>query len=167
MAEYIYEYTAGYPFLVSKLCKIIDEDIAGSSKFPDKKSAWTYAGGLEAVKIVVNEKNTLFESMVNKIYDFPELRDIVYSLLFTGKESSYNALDRAVGTAEMFGFVKNNNGVIMVANRIFEMVFYNLFLTSAADQNTDLYKAAVREKNQFICNGHLNMELVLEKFVIH
>ncbi|EOS67752.1 hypothetical protein C817_05925, partial [Dorea sp. 5-2] len=97
MAEYIYEYTAGYPFLVSKLCKIIDEDIAGSSKFPDKKSAWTYAGGLEAVKIVVTEKNTLFESMVNKIYDFPELRDIVYSLLFTGKESSYNALDRAVG----------------------------------------------------------------------
>ncbi len=167
MAEYIYEYTAGYPFLVSKLCKIIDEDIAGSSKFPDKKSAWTYAGGLEAVKIVVTEKNTLFESMVNKIYDFPELRDIVYSLLFTGKESSYNALDRAVGTAEMFGFVKNNNGVIMVANRIFEMVFYNLFLTSASDQNTDLYKAAVREKNQFICNGHLNMELVLEKFVIH
>lgn len=167
IAEYIYEYTAGYPFLVSKLCKTIDEDIAGSSKFPDKKNAWTYAGCLEAVRLLVSEKNTLFESMVNKIYDFPELRDIVYSLLFTGKESAYNALDRAVGTAEMFGFIKNNNGIITIANRIFETVFYNLFLTSAETQNTDIYKAAVREKNQFICNGHLNMDLVLEKFVMH
>lgn len=105
--------------------------------------------------------------MVNKLYDYPELKDIVYSILFTGKENSYNALDRAIGIAEMFGFVKNVNGIVAIANRIFEMVFYNLFLTTAENQNTDIYKAAIQDKNQFIYGGYLNMDLLLEKFVTH
>lgn len=167
MAGLIYQYTSGYPFLVSKFCKLMAEEVAGSEDFPEERNAWTYAGFLEAEKILLGEKNTLFESIVNKLYDFPELKDIVYSILFMGKENSYNALDQAVETAEMFGFIKNVNGVIAIANRVFETVFYNLFLTSMENQNTDIYKAAVRDKNQFIHAGHLNMDLILEKFVLH
>lgn len=167
MAELIYEHTSGYPFLVSKLCKLIDEDIAGSIQFPEKKMAWTYAGFLEADRMLLAEKNTLFESMVNKLYDFPELKEIVYSILFVGKEISYNVLDNAIETAEMFGFIKNVNGVVVIANRIFETVFYNFFLTSAENQNTEIYKAAIQDKNQFVHAGHLNMEFLLERFVRH
>ncbi len=167
MAELIYEYTSGYPFLVSKFCKIIDEEIAGNPRFLEKGEAWTYGGFLEAEKVLLGERNTLFESMVNKLYDFPDLRDMVYSILFMGRESSYNSLNETVGTAEMFGFIKNEGGVMVIANRIFEMVFYNLFLTSAKNQNTDIYKAAIQDKNQFVCGGHLNMDLLLEKFVEH
>lgn len=167
MSGLIYEYTSGYPFLVSKLCKLIEEEVAGSEEFPERKKAWTYAGFMEANKILLGEKNTLFESMVNKLYDFPELKEIVYSILFTGKEHSYNALNQAIGTAEMFGFIKNVNGAVAIANRIFEMVFYNLFLTSAENQNTDIYKAAIRDKNQFIYAGQLNMDFLLERFVEH
>ena len=163
MAGLIYEHTSGYPFLVSKLCKLMDEEVAGSERFPGAEDAWTCAGFLEAERMLLGEKNTLFESMVNKLYDFPELKDIVYSILFTGKESSYNALNEAIGTAEMFGFVKNINGVVAIANRIFEMVFYNLFLTSAENQNTDIYKAAIQDKNQFVYAGHLNVERLLER----
>lgn len=147
MARLIYEHTSGYPFLVSKLCKLMDEEVAGSERFPGAEDAWTCAGFLEAERMLLGEKNTLFESMVNKLYDFPELKDIVYSILFTGKESSYNALNEAIGTAEMFGFVKNVNGVVAIANRIFEMVFYNLFLTSAENQKTD------REKTNTLIDG--------------
>lgn len=138
-----------------------------SSRLARMKGAWTYAGFMEANKILLGEKNTLFESMVNKLYDFPELKEIVYSILFTGKEHSYNALNQAIGTAEMFGFIKNVNGAVAIANRIFEMVFYNLFLTSAENQNTDIYKAAIRDKNQFIYAGQLNMDFLLERFVEH
>lgn len=167
ISELIYEYTSGYPFLVSRFCKMLDEEIAGSGDFPEKKSAWTYAGFLAAERILVAEKNTLFESMVNKIYDIPELKEIVYSILFTGRESSYNALNQAIGMAQMFGFVKNEKGLVVIANKIFEIVFYNLFLSSAESQNTDIYKAAVQDRNQFICAGHLNMELLLRRFVVH
>lgn len=167
MARLVYEHTSGYPFLVSKLCKLMDEEVAGSESYSGVKEAWTYAGFLEAEKILIGEKNTLFESMVNKLYDFPELKEIVYSILFTGKESPYNVLNQAIATAEMFGFVKNRNGVVTIANRIFEMVFYNLFLTSAKEQNTDIYKAALQDKNRFLYAGHLNIELLLERFVMH
>lgn len=37
LASLIYEYTSGYPFLVSRICKLIDEKTAGSPEFPDKK----------------------------------------------------------------------------------------------------------------------------------
>lgn len=150
MAGLLYEYTSGYPFLVSKLCKLIDKEIAGSANFPERKEAWSYVGFLEAERILCREKNTLFESMVNKIYDFPELKEIIYSILFMGKEISYNALNQAIGTAEMLGFVKNANGVVAIANRVFETVFYNLFLSSAEAWNTDIYNAAIQEKNRFI-----------------
>ena len=57
--------------------------------------------------------------------------------------------------------------MIVIANRIFETVFYNLFLTSAENRDTDIYKASIQDKNQFIYAGHLNMDLLLEKFVKH
>lgn len=167
MSGLLYEHTSGYPFLVSKLCKLMDEEVAGSEQFPNINMAWTYAGFLEADKILLTEKNTLFESMVNKLYDFPELKEMIYSILFVGKDYSYNSLNLSIGIAEMFGFIKNKNGTVVIANRIFETVFYNLFLTSAENQNTDIYRAAIQEKNQYICSGHLNMELLLERFVVH
>lgn len=84
-----------------------------------------------------------------------------------GRESLYNALDQTIGVAEMSGFIKNANGVVAIANRIFETVFYNLFLASMENQNTDIYKTALQDKNKFIYAGHLNMDLLLEKFVEH
>lgn len=41
ISELIYDYTSGYPFLVSRICKLIDERIAGSEGYPDRKEAWT------------------------------------------------------------------------------------------------------------------------------
>ncbi len=38
MSDRIYAYTAGYPYLVSRLCKLIDEEVAGSRNFPQKKT---------------------------------------------------------------------------------------------------------------------------------
>ena len=167
MAELLYDYTSGYPFLVSRLCKIMDESLAGSKEFPSGSKAWSYDGFLEAVKLLLAEKNTLFESMVNKLYDYPELKEIVYMILFAGKEIPYNPLNQVIEIATMFGFVKNEKNTVAITNRIFETVFYNLFLTSMEMQSTDIYQAAVQDKNQFVQNGHLNMDLILEKFVIH
>lgn len=44
IAEMLYDYTSGYPFLVSRICKLIDEKIAGNKTFLDKRSAWTKIG---------------------------------------------------------------------------------------------------------------------------
>ena len=64
------------------------------------------------------------------------------------------------------GFVKNIDGNVVVANRIFESLLYNLFLAEESIESK-IYDVGSQEKNQFIINGHLNMKLVLEKFGLH
>jgi hypothetical protein len=157
IAELIYEYTAGYPFLVSLICKVMDEKICDSLP-------WDKSGFLEAVKRILAEKNALFESLVNKLTDYPETRQIVYEILFSGKDIAYNALSKPIAVAEMFGFIRNENNKVVISNRIFETVLYNYFLSEEI-VGSKIYEVALQDKNQFVENGRLNMKLVLEKFV--
>lgn len=124
IAEMIYDYTSGYPYLVSRICKLIDENLAGYKDFPTKADAWTKRGLVEAVNILLSEKNSLFESLGGKLKDYPQLQNTLYSLLFSGKTVVYNVYDEAVNMAIMFGFVKKQGGNIAVANRIFEKCIY-------------------------------------------
>ena len=52
IADLIYSYTKGYPYLVSYVCKCVDEKIAGSEEFPAPGAAWTKNGILAAVRAV-------------------------------------------------------------------------------------------------------------------
>lgn len=44
MANQIYDYTSGYPFLVSRICKLLDERVAKGTRGEDKSAAWTREG---------------------------------------------------------------------------------------------------------------------------
>ena len=128
MSQMLYDYTDGYPFLISKLCKLIDEWVAGSKDFPDKRSAWTREGLLDAVNCLLGEKNTLFESLVGKLELYPELKEMLYLLLFQGQSILYNPDQYVIEMAEMFGFVKKDGGFVRIANRIFEIGVKEHFL---------------------------------------
>lgn len=145
LAHLIYDYTSGYPFLVSRLCKLIDERIAGGSNFFSKNSAWTKEGFLQAVKMLLEEQNTLFESLIEKIERYTELYTVLYTLLITGKSIPYNPLHKPIEIAEMFGFIKNAGGSIAISNRIFETVLYNFFLSKELLTNK-VYDASLKEK---------------------
>lgn len=138
LAGLIREYTSGYPFLVSRICQLQDEEISVKKEYGSKKSAWTKKGFLEAVRILLSEKNMLFESLHEKLESYPELNSMLYSLLFTGKAIVYNYYETSINIATMFGFVKNENGVLAVSNRIFETWLYNLYLSSAEMQKNTI-----------------------------
>lgn len=167
ISELIYNYTSGYPYLVSSLCKSMDEELSGTENYPDKTSAWTQEGIMEAVKLILSEKSPLFESLIGKLNDYPELKKVVYRILFQGQSITYNADDGALDLLRMFGFIKVKDGMIQIANRIFETRLYNYFLTLPEVQNGDMYKMALRSKEQFIQNGRLDMRRILEKFAVH
>jgi len=93
MSQLLRDYTSGYPYLVSRLCKLIDEKVAGSDGFPNKAAAWTARGFLEAVRILLAEKNTLFESLMGKVQDSESLRKILGDILFGGRKIVYNPDD--------------------------------------------------------------------------
>lgn len=129
IAALLYEYTAGYPYLVSRLCKFMDERIG-----PD---AWTKEGFLTAVKMLLEDNNPLFQSLMNKLHDDPELNHILARLLFHGQSIAYNADSTAVQSALMFGFVKITDSVVLPANRIYEMRLYNKFLLDSKDTKSE------------------------------
>ncbi len=167
IAGIIYDYTSGYPFLVSRLCKLTDEKLAGAAVCAGGKNVWTKGGVQEAVKRLVAEKNTLFESLVGRLNVYPYLREMIYLLLFQGQVILYNADDMATDMLLMFGFIKIEDGTVQIANRIFETRLYNYFLTLPEAQSGEIYKLALLNKNQFIQNGQLNVERILEKFTVH
>ena len=167
MAGLIYDYTSGYPFLVSRLCQLMDKGVSLKEGPVSKNVSWTKQGFHEAVRMLLSEKNTLFESLIGKLKDYPELNGMLRSLLFSGRSIAYNADETAIDIATMFGFIKKQNANVAIANRIFETRLYNYYLSVADMQEKDIYKASLRDKNQFVIDGYLNMRRILEKFVVH
>ena len=163
LSQMLYDYTSGYPFLVSRLCKLMDEIIPCKDEFAEPASAWNKEGLLAAVSELLGESNTLFDDMIKKLNDFPELKKMLEAILFNGEKFPYNPYNYALDIGSMFGFIRNNCGTVSIANRIFETQLYNLFLSEEI-MNSRIYRAAVLDENQFIQNGDLNMERILEKF---
>ncbi|MCD8014751.1 MAG: AAA-like domain-containing protein [Lachnospiraceae bacterium] len=164
ISELIYNYTSGYPVLVSRICKLLDEKISGTDEFPDRSRAWTKEGFYEAEKRIVREDNPLYESLMGKLETYPELREVVYKLLFNGKTIPYVATSPYIKDAAMFGFIRNENERAVISNRIFEAVLYNNFISEEFVTNK-MYDAGERERNQFFVGGHLDIRRILEKFI--
>ena len=119
------------------------------------------------MRLLLLDNNALFESLTSKLLDYPELEQILKGLLFSGKAISYTPTNQVINLALMFGFVKNEGGNVIPANRIFDTLLYNHFLSLDEMGKADIYKASLQDKNQFIRDGRLDMRRILEKFVLH
>lgn len=166
MSKLIFDYTGGYPFLVSRICQLIDEKLAGRENYPDRSAAWTQRGVLEAVNMLLSMPSTLFDDMTKKLTDFPELKKMLKGMLFQGRKYTCERENQAISLGIMFGFLKNHDNIVVVANRIFETKLYNLFLSEGEIEDLK-YDSQFPDKNQFIRDGHLDMELIMEKFAEH
>lgn len=164
VAEEIYQYTSGYPYLVSAVCKIIDEKLPDKDVFSEGKNIWMKEGVAEAVKILLRSKTTLFDSMVKHIYEYEDLKELLYAMLFRGEQVAYNQYNHTIELACMFGYAVDDGAHVQVANRIFETCLYNLFLSEEELQSV-MSKKAKQNIEQFVSEGRLNMGRALEKFV--
>ena len=140
---------------MSRICKLIDET----------PLTWDEQGIEEAVTVVLNEQNTLFDDMIKKLNDYPDVSIMLQKVLFEGQPIAYNPDNEVLSICEMFGFMKQSGQNIVVSNRIFETRLYNYFISKESFNTT--YIPAARDKNQFINNGKLDMDLVMEKFTEH
>ena len=127
IAHMIRDYTSGYPFLVSRICQLIDERFV-PDLFPDLSVAWTDDGVVAAVKAIVTEKNTLFDSLMGKIRDYDRLREQLEYMLFRGETIEYLPDNKEQEQLMMYGFIVNDHYTIAIANKIFEMRLYRYFV---------------------------------------
>lgn len=153
ISELIYEYTSGYPFLVSYICKLLDE----------RNFAWTREGIQEAVKILVKGPNTLYDDMIKQVEEYPEMSAMLKNILFRGIEYPYHEYNKVINIGKMLGFIEDREEVTAVSNRIFEMQLYSYFISEEYSRG-QIPDGQLPDKNQFIQDGNLNMELVMRKF---
>ena len=154
MGEEIYKYTSGYPYLVSAICKLIDERL-------DKE--WTSEGVQKAVKIIAKGENvTLLDDLSKNLENIPELCDFLYSIVINGQEYTYTMVDPMVKLANMFSYIKENQrGKTMIHNLIFEEALFVYF------GNKTMREQGLRISPyllNYVQNGRLNMEHVVTRF---
>lgn len=162
-AKLIRDYTSGYPFLVSRICQLIDEKV---SKDMGASKAWTGAGIDEAVKLILSENNTLFQSLTKKLNEYPDLKAAIRSILMEGTKLTYNAQQDAIVRMQMYGLIRNDHNTVRVANRIFETMLYNLFLSDEELKTNIFSREGELAKNQFVEDGKLNMRRIMEHFIV-
>ena len=153
VAQEIVDWTSGYPYLVSRICQLIDSNNFG----------WDHEGVNEAVKYILKDKDdTLCVSFVKKLEEFPKLKNLLRSLLFAENEAFFNPMERYIEIGLMFDFLKLSGNIIKVSNRLLETMLYNLFIEE--NKTTSIYQASEFAKNQFVKDGFLDMPKVLDKF---
>ena len=147
ISTFLYDYTAGYPFLVVRLCMLMDES-----------GNWTKDGFLEATKKMLNDDNTLFKDISKKLEDFPDLSNMIYRMLFLGEEFPYNPQNKSQELGKLFNFIDEKDGKAVISNRLLETWFYNLFFTNERLKNETYSTQLVRSNWQTI-----SMHLILRK----
>ncbi|MEG1583854.1 MAG: GxxExxY protein [Anaerovorax sp.] len=153
LSNELYKYTSGYPFLVSKLCKLIDEKLEGE---------WTNLGVEKAVKMLLNEQNTLFDDIGKNLENSRELYDLLYNILINGEKTAYKRMNPTIDLGSVLGILEDRNGYVAVANELFELLIYD-YMISKKETRGDHFISA-KYGGDFVENGRLHMELVLTKF---
>lgn len=157
MSERLFYYTSGYPFLVSKLCKMLDDDMSETGK----SDVWT-DGYLDlTVRQLVLETNTNFENVIKNLENNPILYQIVYKMLIEVEYQDYNVHDPNINLGIVHGIFTNGRG-IKIHNKIYEELIYH-YMTSKTKSNLLLAEYTI-SKDFKLADNSLNMELVLRKF---
>ncbi len=165
VAEEIYQYTSGYPYLVSLVCKTIDETLQSQTEEVSCGcNWWTRAGIAEAVNRIMKIKTPLFDSMAKQLDTYPDMREMLEDIIYQGKRIPFSPDTKSISMGVMFGFLKDRGSQVIVSNRIFEMRMLNMFAAEESVSNS-AFRYGENNKPQFVNETGLNMELVLEKFV--
>ena len=157
MAEDLFYYTSGYPFLVSKLCKMMDEDVLPTKEVEE----WTENDLEWCVRQTVAESNTNFDSLIKNLENNPELYDLVYDIAIGGQNIAFNYHEPVNNLGILHGiFAKQNR--LAIHNRIYSEVIIN-YMTAKMGR-IQAARGASFESGYVKPDKSLNMELALLKF---
>ena len=152
ISEEIYKYTSGYPFLVSYICKMIDEQF---------DCEWSSESIVKAVKVLVQGGSTLMDDLAKNLENNPEFREFMYSVSVNSASYSFSLLNPMVNMGNMFSYIRNKDGRVVIHNLVFEEALFLYFTLDYAIKNST--KLLPFQLN-YVQNGRLKMEHVVERF---
>nr|WP_206155003.1 AAA-like domain-containing protein [Clostridium muellerianum] len=156
-SEKLYYYTSGYPFLVSKLCKIIDEKI-----MQEDSLIWHKEYMDLAVKGILRESNTNFDSLIKNIENNEELKILVKRIILDNDDIAYVADNPIINLGIIYGIFKNENSKVKINNRIYEQRIYN-YMSSLVETTVSI--GSYNQQSAYIKeDGILDIRKILIKF---
>jgi hypothetical protein len=159
-SERLYFYTSGYPFLVSKLCKIIDEKI-----MPQDRLVWDKEYMDLAVKEILRDSNTNFDSLIKNIENSEELYSFVKRIVLEDENISYVKTDNIISIGSIHGIIKEEEGICKINNKIYEQLIYNHMMMKVIRQDKNSIMSNYNYRSKFIKeDGSLDIRKVLIKF---
>ena len=145
ISDEIYKLTNGYPYLVSDICLIIDEEL---------NQDWSLNGVTDAAKRILDEKSTLFDDVIKNIANNEDLKQTVMDILFEGKRIGYNPDTYEKGL--MYGIFTKKDNQLAIHNELFETRLYN-FLLEQQNVRTLTDPLTSVSPNRFIKDGSLDI----------
>ncbi len=161
IAEKLHYYTSGYPYLVSKLCKFIDEKIVHKQK--DRN--WSVSDVETAFRMIVNEgyATTLFDSLGKNLENDPELYDLIFRIVINGNTLSFNIIDPAINMGHLYGIiVQSEEGHCCIHNRIFEQRIYGYMMSRVLRKKQNQVNSCGGP--ELYTDDGLDIKLILQRF---
>ena len=155
IANEIYTYTSGYPVLVSGICKYVDEKLAKN---------WNVGGIWQAVKLLLSEDSPLFQSLIKNLTSNAEFADLVQKIVMNELKLSFNVDNPLVSLGDRYGYFKEINGKVKIANRVFEVRLSNYFVDTAISVSVKANQIRQVDESKIIKDNEFNMQACLEKF---
>lgn len=152
ISEEIYKYTNGYPFLVSYICKIIDEQF---------EKNWTPESVVRAVKLIVQGGSTLMDDLSKNLEHYPDFREFMFQVAVNSEDYAYTLLNPMVSMGNMFSYIRNKNGRVAIHNLVFEEALYLYYTVDYSIKNSARLSPFL---TNYIVNGKLHMEHVVTRF---
>jgi hypothetical protein len=158
VAERIFYYSSGYPFLVSKLCKIVAEKLLPAK--PEK--SWATEEVDQAANMLVRESNVNFDELIKNIRNNPDLYQLIERMLIEGIDFSFDPYADAINLGLIYGIFSKDNFRLAIHNRIYREVIYN-YLSANAEHYSPV--AGRDSADSFLLPGHrFNVPKALLKF---
>ncbi len=141
VAERLFYYTAGYPFLVSKLCKIFDEKM-----LPEKtERTWTVHDVDVAARQLAGESNTNFDELSKNLDNNEDLYQLTQAIAIGGEQYPFNVNDPVASLgkryrqrqADVAQTNHRNVGVLLV--KLLNQAFFRLGIHAYQKIQTDHY----------------------------
>ncbi len=160
LSRELFQYTSGHPYLVSKLCKIIDEEL----KVNEEGEAWAHGHIDRAFRRLVGEgyTTTNFDEIIKNLENNKDLYDLVFKIIMDGEKKTFNIGNPVISLGVQQGILADAPGNVAVHNKIYKQRIYN-YMTSKIDTSMSMGGYNYRD-NFLMPDNTLDMEKLLQKF---
>ncbi len=162
IAEKLYYYSGGNPFLISQMCKIIDENF-----MKEKKSSWIVNDIELAAKEIMREDycTTNIDNLVKNIEGNKELYQTTFKVIFGDEKTTFNLRNYIISLGVTYGvFAKCEDNKTVISSPIYEQIIKDFMMSKEeTDTGLNLPRSSVYKNDCLDSNG-LNIKIILHKF---